>query len=76
MARLEKASFTFSQEGNCAGSTDTSEELIIECDSSLGIDADGGCFYVIRTEGWSFDSIEELQEILNRINKITNNKGI
>lgn len=74
MAKLEKASFTFSQEGNCSGTTGISEELTIECDSSLGIDNDGGCFYVIRTEGWSFDSIEELQEILNRINKIIKNK--
>lgn len=68
---LEKCSFTFTQEGNCNGSTDKYEDLTIECESSLGIDKDEGCFYTLRTtSGWSINGIEELQELLNRIDKV------
>lgn len=68
--KLERCSFTFSQDGNCNGTTDEYEELIIECESSLGIDNDEGCFYVLKTTtGWSIDSIDELQQLFNRIQK-------
>ena len=68
--KLDRCSFTFSQEGNCRGTTDEYEELIIECESSLGIDNDEGCFYVLRTNtGWSIDSVDELQKLFNRIQK-------
>jgi hypothetical protein len=44
--------------------------LTIECESSLGIDNDEGCFYVLKTDtGWSIDSVNELQELFDRINK-------
>lgn len=68
--KLEKCSFTFSQEGNTNGTTDDIETLTIECDSSLGIDNDGGCFYVLKTEGWSINNVNELQELFDRINKV------
>ena len=68
--KLEKCSFTFNQEGNTNGTTDDIETLTIECDSSLGIDNDGGCFYVLKTEGWSIDSVNDLQELFDRINKV------
>lgn len=65
---LFKASFTFYQEGNCIdGGT---EELEVICKSSMGIDSDKGCFYVLKTEQWAFDSIEEIQLILNRVNEM------
>ncbi len=68
--RLDKCSFTFNQTGNCNGTTDDYEELIIECESSLGIDNDEGCFYVLRTStGWSMDKVEELQALFDRIQK-------
>lgn len=68
---LEKCSFTFVQEGNCNGTTDKYEELTIECESSLGIDNDGGCYYVLKTEtGWSIDSVGNLQDLLDRINQV------
>jgi hypothetical protein len=66
--KLEKATFTFSQEGNCVDGG--SEDLTIRCESSLGIDGDEGCFYVLETEGWSIDSVEELQKLFDRINKV------
>ena len=65
---LEKVVFEFSQEGNCVdGDIETIE---IRCDSSLGIDNDGGCFYVLKTEAWTIESVQELQNLLDRINKI------
>ena len=67
--KLEKATFKFSQEANCV-SKDELETLTIECESSLGIDADGGCFYILKTEGWAIDSIQELQDLFDRISKI------
>ena len=68
--KLLKFSFTFDQEGNGNGTTDEIETLTIECEASLGIDNDEGCFYVLRTEGWSIDSINELQELFDRIQKV------
>lgn len=68
--KLEKAVFEFSQEGNCNSSNEI-ELLTIECDSSLGIDNDEGCFYVLKSEtGWSIDSLKDLQVLIDRINKV------
>lgn len=70
-AKLESASFTFSQEGNCLGTTDTMEHLTIECSSDFGIDEGLGCFYVLKTQtGWSIDDVKELEELINRCNGI------
>jgi hypothetical protein len=68
--KLERCSFSFGQEGNTNGSTDTYEELTIECESSLGIDNDEGCYYVLKTNGWSVDNVNDLQELFDRINKV------
>lgn len=66
---LESVTFTFSQEANCVDGGDV-EVLNIRCESSLGIDRDGGCFYVLKTEQWAFDSIDELKELVDRISKV------
>ena len=66
--KLEKAIFEFSQEANCV-SKDELETLTIECQSSLGIDTDEGCFYILKTEGWAIDSAQELQNLFDRISK-------
>lgn len=65
--KLEKATFEFNQEGNCISGG--IESLTVECESSLGIDNDGGCFYVLKTEGWSIESVEDLQKLFDRIQK-------
>lgn len=67
---LEKCSFEFSQESNCNGSSGDVELLNIDCESSLGIDNDGDCFYILKTEGWSIDSLADLQELIDRISKV------
>jgi len=67
---LVSASFTFSQEGNCVdGGHGGCEELTVRCESSLGIDGDGGCFYVLKTDSWSIDSVDDLQNLFDRISK-------
>jgi len=71
---LVKASFEFTQDANCLSSSDEIESLTIECESSLGIDYDEGCFYVLKTEQWSIDSIEDLKELIDRINKVIETK--
>ena len=67
--KLENASFTFTQEPNCVDGGDI-EELIIRCESSLGIDRDNGCFYVLKTDQWAISSVEDLQELFDRISKV------
>jgi hypothetical protein len=69
--KLEKCSFTFTQDGNCNGTTDEVEQLRINCESSLGIDEDEGCYYVLKTgTGWSIDNVNDLQELFDRINQV------
>jgi hypothetical protein len=69
--KLEKCSFTFMQEGNSNETTDEVEELVVECQSSLGIDRDEGCFYVFKTStGWSMENANDLQCLFDRINKV------
>ena len=67
---LEEAKFEFSQEGNCISHKDDAEFIEIKCLSDLGIDrTEGKCFYVLKTEGWSIDGVDELQELFDRIQK-------
>lgn len=74
--KLERATFEFSQDANCVSQNYGCEILTITCESSLSIDEDGGCFYVLKTEGWAIDSAQELQELFDRIQKsITQYKG-
>lgn len=65
---LESAMFKFSQEGNCIDMEER-EFLEIRCESDLGIDVTEGNFYVLKTEAWSIDSLSELQELFDRIQK-------
>jgi len=66
---LEEATFSFSQDGNCISHNDNAEFLEIKCVSDLGIDRSEGCFYILKTEGWSIDNVGELQELFDRISK-------
>ncbi len=66
--KLEKVVFKFVQESNCVDNqNDGWEELEVRCESSLGIDYDNGCFFVLKTEQWSIDSKKEFDEMLSRI---------
>ena len=58
----------FVQEGNTLGTTQECEtlELSMEFQST----EEEGPFYVIKTDGWSFDDVSEIQEIINRANSV------
>ena len=68
---LERASFEFSQDANCISDSDQYEFIKIDVESSLGIDRDdkGNHFYVLRTDRWSVDGVEDLEKLFNRIKK-------
>jgi hypothetical protein len=65
---LDSAKFEFSQEGNCVDGG--YESLEIRMESSLGIDRDGGAFYILKTDGWAIEGVEDLQKLFDRINKV------
>jgi hypothetical protein len=67
---LERATFEFSQDGNCISSSDQYESLTIECESSIGIDRDEECFYVLKTEKWSINDENDLKKLFDRIQKV------
>jgi hypothetical protein len=75
--QLYKASFQFTQPGNTNGTTDETEILTIDCESVYGYDEEPGrCFFVIKSEtGWSIDSMTELQELFDRIQKSIKKPG-
>jgi hypothetical protein len=65
-AQLDTMEFKFYQEENCVDGGE-GEELIVEAKSSLGIDSDGGAFYVLRTEQWAISDIDDLIVMLKRV---------
>jgi hypothetical protein len=67
---LEEASFRFSQDANCLSDRDEYEFLEIEARSSIGIDRDEDCFFILKTEKWSVDSIEDLEKLFDRIRQV------
>jgi len=69
-ATLDEMTFRFTQEANCVdGTSDDVEEIIVEAKSSLGIDNDGGAFYVLKTEQWAFNDVDELAAMLKRVER-------
>ena len=58
--------FKFEQESNCVDGGE-GETLIVEAKSSLGIDGDGGAFYVLKTDQWAFSYIDDLVVMLRRV---------
>ena len=67
---LEEASFKFSQDANCLSDRDEYEFLEIEARSSIGIDRDNDCFFILKTEKWSVDSAEDLEKLFDRIRQV------
>ena len=67
---LERATFEFSQDGNCISDSDAAEFLTIECESDLGIDRSEGCFYVLKTEKWSINDEQDLRKLFDRIQTV------
>lgn len=70
---LDKITFEFTQEEHCM-SNDMGgvESLTIECMSDFGIsDSDGG-FFVLKTEQWAIDGIDDLKQLFDKIEQAIN----
>ena len=65
---IESMTFEFSQESNCVDGGDL-EILTVEAKSNLGIHNDGGAFYVLKTEQWSIDGVEDMAKLLSRVDE-------
>ena len=71
--KLEKVTFEFTQEEHCC-STDMGgyEALTIECISDLGISNTEGAFYVLKTEQWAIDGVNDLKKLFDKIEQAIN----
>ena len=71
--KLEKVTFEFTQEENCA-STDMGgiELLTVECTSDLGISNTDGAYFVLKTEQWAINDINELKLLFDKIEQAIN----
>jgi hypothetical protein len=70
---LDKVTFEFTQEENCM-SNDMGgvESLTIECKSDLGITNTDGAFFVLKTEQWSIDGVDDLKLLFDKIEQAIN----
>lgn len=66
IAQLDTIDFNFYQEANCVDGGE-GEYLTVEAKSSLGIDGDGGAFFVLKTEQWAISDIDDLIVMLKRV---------
>jgi len=58
--KLEKKTLVFSQDGDqCQDEPDTSQEITIETEN-----AGAGDFYIIKTDRWAFDKIDDMVKLL------------
>jgi hypothetical protein len=71
--KLDKITFEFTQEENC-NSTDMGgiELLTVECTSDLGISNTDGAFFVLKTEQWAINDINELKLLFDKIEQAIN----
>jgi hypothetical protein len=65
-AQLEAMTATYSQEDDCCYSSELGTQKI-----EISIqDGGGGMYYILATDRWAFDSIEDLTNLINQfINK-------
>ena len=64
MRTIGKASIEFTQDGNTLGSTEEVEALEIRAEYQILEPGKGGeCFFVLKTEGWSIDDVEEIGKL-------------
>jgi len=67
---LDTVVLRFTQDEHCC-SNDMGgvESLTIECMSSLGITRDKGAYFVLKTEQWAIDGVEDLEILFKKIKK-------
>lgn len=59
----------FVQEPNCLSEQNIDEQIEIELLSDTFIDSKEHCFVTIKTDKWSMDSVQELEELINKLKK-------
>jgi hypothetical protein len=55
------------QNGNTLGTTESVESLQVSFESETFLDEEDQGFMVIKTNGWSVDSVEQLASLLNAV---------
>ena len=71
--KLNKVTFEFTQDEHCmSNEMGGVESLTIECMSDFGISDDGGGFFVLKTEQWAINDIDELKILFDKIEKAIN----
>lgn len=71
--KLDKVTFEFTQDEHCmSNDMDGVELLTIECTSDLGISNDGVGFFVLKTEQWAINDIDELKLLFDKIEQAIN----
>ena len=63
---LDSIQMTYYQDNDCVECSDTGQRITIETR-----DGGGGKFYNIKTDGWSFDSTEQITHLINDFIKRT-----
>ena len=70
---LEKITFEFTQEENCMStSMSGTETLTIECMSDMGITDTDGAFFVLKTEQWAINNVDDLKQLFDKIEQAIN----
>lgn len=64
---IDRVCMKFCQEGNTLGTTEEYESLELFLEFQL---PNEDPFFVIKTDGWSFDDVSELQELVDIAKKI------
>ena len=71
--KLEKVTFEFTQEEHCCSNDmDGIELLTVECTSDLGITNTEGAYFVLKTEQWAINDIDELKLLFDKIEQAIN----
>lgn len=71
--KLEKVTFEFTQEEHCCSSDMGGIELLtVECTSDLGITNTEGAYFVLKTEQWAINDIDELKLLFDKIEQAIN----
>jgi hypothetical protein len=71
--KLDKVTFEFTQEEHCmSNEMGGFETLTIECMSDMGITDGDGCFFVLKTEQWAVNDVNELKQLFDKIEQAIN----
>ena len=71
--KLDKVTFEFTQEEHCmSNEMGGVESLTIECISDLGITQTDGAFFVLKTEQWAINDLNDLKQLFDKIEQAIN----